>query len=388
MDPIAIRLTVAPDGANALKLGVDVRVLPLIDESEYNRIGRMVGRAKITTPSIGSGLRMAIGIGADASLRRDLIELSHSSPLGERIALDWLGDWALFGVEDGLATVRSWVALASDTLPQAPQKSPGSERRCAMSVITATALRTPAYLARSASRARSAPPCSSPWPRNSPRTQRRGVVAWNEGPAYKGQRTVHIAIAAGQVGHDAPGGDIWYALTGDALMFTLSEEVLHHLLDERHGGKGTRAAAKPANEPQLVLEWASAVGGPLRTLFGWLLETGALESSKGRRRAENFLRGAPGASLGALALAYEGAEPVPPDGGHYTLAADGVRDAARGSAILTRWPPCSSPGSPVARLMSAVLRFRGELAFDDEPHVEGVPHMQSLHARVELGLKP
>jgi hypothetical protein len=96
----------------------------------------------------------------------------------------------------------------------------------------------------------------------------------------------------------------------------------------------------------------------------------------------------PGADLHAIALAYEGAEPLPPDGGHYTLAADGVRDPARGSAVRERWPAVPVAGSPVERLMTAVSRFRGEIALDQEPHVEGQAVMQSLHARVTLGLKP
>jgi hypothetical protein len=384
MDPVAIRLAITPDGPNALKLTADVRILPLVDDSEYNRISRMVGRAKIVTPALGSGLRWSMGIGADASLRRDLTQLSRNSPLGERIALDWLGDWLLVGVEDRTETVRSWFALDTNAVPQAPANE--NDRENDRRNMYATVLQTPAYLAFGVDNvigaalfltvAKKLIGDASP-----------GLVTWNEGPAYKGQRTVHIAVAAEKLGSDTPGGDVWYALSNDALIFALSEPVLHHLLDERRGGKGTRAAAKISNETQFVLEWSSV--GPLRQLLGWLLEKTAVDSiNRSRNRAENFLRGAPGADLHALALAYEGAEPLPPDGGHYTLAADGVRDPARGSAVRERWPALPVAGSPVERLMTAVSRFRGEIAIDQEQHVEGQAAMQSLHARVTLGLKP
>ncbi len=147
IDPVAIRLSIAPDGTSALKLTADVRILPLIEDSEYNRISRMVGRAKIVTPALGGGMRWSMGIGADASLRRDLTQLSRNSPLGERIALDWLGDWLLVGVEDRIETVRgTWLALDSrNDLPQAPADS--SDRETGRRDMYATALQTPLYLA-------------------------------------------------------------------------------------------------------------------------------------------------------------------------------------------------------------------------------------------------
>jgi hypothetical protein len=282
MDPVAIRLSIAPDGTNALKLTADVRILPLIEDSEYNRISRMVGRAKIVTPVLGGGMRWSMGIGADASLRRELTQLSRNSPLGERIALDWLGDWLLVGVEDRIETVRTWLALDSNDLPQAPADS--NDRETGRRDMYAAALQTPLYLAFGVDNAIGAALFLTVAKKfigdASP-----GLVAWNEGPAYKGQRVVHISVASEKLGSDTPGGDVWYALSGDALIFALSEPVLHHILDERKGGKGTRAAAKTSNETQFVFEWASV--GPLRQLLGWLLEKTA--RTEARHHEDHFL---------------------------------------------------------------------------------------------------
>jgi hypothetical protein len=384
LDPICLRLAVEPDGKSGTKLTADLRVLPLIEGTEYREIGEMVGHARLTTPMIGAGLRAVIGIGADAKLRRELNRLAGSSPLGGSISLDWLGDWLFFGVEDRAEVARSLMVLERSAVPQAPSGDEDRSRKDEFS----TALKTPVYLSIGLrnlvgatlflSAAKKLVGDAAP-----------GVVQWGEGPLYKGMHTVHIAVAPKQMGSNQPGADIWYAISDSALVFTLSESVLHHVLDERAGGKGTQSVEKQDGTAQFVIDWASEKGQPLNTILGWLLEASSLDSgARSRFRAEAFLRGAPGANLREVALAYEGSEPVPPDGGHYTLAPDGVRDPARGSAVVERWPAIPVPGSPIEKLVTAVARFRAEIAFDDEPKLEGKPAMRSLHARVILGLRP
>jgi hypothetical protein len=382
MDPVAIRIGVEPDGKAGTRLTVDVRVLPLIEGTSYRDIAETVGHARVATPAIAAGARGVIGIGADARLRREVSRLASSSPLGDRIALDWLGDWIFWGVEDRAEVARTVLALEPHGVPQAPAASERDHKD-----EFATALKTPVYLAIGLNNlvgatlfltaARKLVSDAAP-----------GLVTWGEGPLYKGTHTVHIAIAPKSISNGAPGADLWYAIADSALVLALSESVLHRVLDERAGGKGTRSVDKDG-APQLVVEWASERGQPLNRLLGWLLEAAGLESMpRSRARAEVLLRGAPGASLREIGLAYEGSEPVPADGGHYTLAPDGVRDPARGSAVLEKWPALPVPGSPVERLLGAVARFRGEVGFDDEPKLEGKPAMRSLHARVTLGLRP
>ncbi len=384
MDPIAVRFTFGRAGAATGQLTVDVRVLPLIDGTDYHKIEETVGRARLTTPPVAAGLRAVLGVGADAELRREVAHLAGSNPFGQRIALDWLGEWILFGVEDRPEIAHTLLAVEPRAVPQAPA---AARERAPWSRQFEVALRTPVYLAIGVRNllgatlflgaAKKLVGDAAP-----------GIVSWAEGAPYKGTRIVHVSVAPRSLDRSAPGADLFYALGDEALLVTLHEDVLRHLIDERAGGKGTQPVDRQDGSTQLAVEWASGKGSPLQQVFGWLLEAATLEQmAESRARAEALLRGAPGAPLRATGLLYEGAAPLPADGGAYTLAHDGVRDPARGSPALPRWPTMPVAGSPVERLLGAVARFRGEVAFDDEPAVEGHTGMRSLHARVTLGLR-
>jgi hypothetical protein len=383
LDPILVRIGVQPDGKGT-RMVADVRVLPLIEGTSYREIGEMAGRARLATPAIPSGLRAVFGIGTEARLRRELTQMATASPFGGKIALDWLGDWLFFGVEDRVETVRAAVAVGAAHLPQAPT----DEEERMPDRVFADALQCPVYLAIGLHNMVGAALFLTAVKKFASDAA-PGVITWTEGSPYKGTRLVHIAIAAKSIDRSLPdGANLWYALTNGALIFTLSESVLHHVLDERAGKNATRAVEPKQPGAQFVLDWASDAGAPLQQLLGWLLEAAGLESmSISRARADAYLTGAPGEPLRELALAYEGSEPLPPDGGHYTLGPEGVRDPVRGSAVLEKWPAVPVAGSPVERLLAAVARFRGEVGFDDEPKVAGQPAMRSLHARVVLGLR-
>ena len=130
------------------------------------------------------------------------------------------------------------------------------------------------------------------------------------------------------------------------------------------------------------------------TVLSWLLSQAVIqESGPARAHAEALLRGASDRTLDekalrALALAYFGAVPMPPHGGSYSLAPDGVRDPSRGTASSPRWPSLPVPGSMVDALLGSVGRFRSEIAFDPEGRPRKDGHgMQSLHVRATIGLR-
>ena len=89
----------------------------------------------------------------------------------------------------------------------------------------------------------------------------------------------------------------------------------------------------------------------------------------------------------ALAFAYFGAAPAPPDGGAYTLAPEGLRDPVRGTLYAPKWPPLPVAGSPVAKVMSALAALRTEIGFDDESGSQAANPMRSLHARATFDLR-
>ena len=79
IDPVAIRLTLPPDGRGPLS--ADVRVLPIITGTDYADMLRTVGRARVDLAAGTGGLRTAIGIGADAEIRRLVTRSLREMPM-------------------------------------------------------------------------------------------------------------------------------------------------------------------------------------------------------------------------------------------------------------------------------------------------------------------
>ena len=385
VDPVLVRIKVETVGKDT-RLIADVRVLPLIESSEYRELNELVGKARVVTPTLTSGLRTVFAIGADAKLRRELNHLMGSSPLAGRFVLDWLGDWLLFGVEDRPEIGAALLAIEPSAVPQAPGAEPRNRKFDAQLGAIA---RAPLYLAIGIRNMLGAAVFLT-GARKLATEAAPGVVEWGEGAPYKTARVVHIAVAAKSIGQGTPSIGLYYTLFDGVFIISFSERTVQSLVDERLSKTGTDSAELAQKDAtQFVLQWASGKGSPLNTTLGWLLESMGLKSvDQSRARAEALLRGAPGADLRTIGLAYEGAVPIPLDGGTYMLGPDGVRDPVRGSAIVEKWPSMPVAGSAVDKLLSAIMSFRGEVSFDDEPAVAGQPVMHSLSARVVLGTKP
>jgi hypothetical protein len=141
-----------------------------------------------------------------------------------------------------------------------------------------------------------------------------------------------------------------------------------------------------------VVELATARDRGLWTALLWALQG---QANRGHARAllaaEALLRGAPEtaadpAAFARLATAYLGSVPITPSGSAaFVLGPDGAGDPTHGSEVRPHHPPLPVTGSPIATLMDRLTRFRGEIAFDDEPGKHDPP-LKSLHARAELAL--
>jgi hypothetical protein len=130
--------------------------------------------------------------------------------------------------------------------------------------------------------------------------------------------------------------------------------------------------------------------GATTTLASWLLEEAALAGRDASRdEAWSLFHGAPDltgddAAFRALALAYLGHVPTPPDGGAYSNAPDGVTDPARGSSHSPIYPAVPVPGSPAEKTLRAIAGLRVETSFDDEPRAGAKDPVRSLHAKVTI----
>ena len=184
---------------------------------------------------------------------------------------------------------------------------------------------------------------------------------------------------------------IFYAMCNGALLVSLQEWTLRKVIDGRLDGHGPVAhAPKAPGGAQLAVDLGGDPAGGLWTALGWIAETALHEgASHARARARALLVGAPAASdFRALAMAYFGEIPTPPDGGIYTRAKDGISDPSRGTAHAPSWPALPVRGSPVGAVVDAVAGVRTELSFDDEgPGARPDERFQSLRARATITLR-
>ncbi|MFS8068471.1 MAG: hypothetical protein ACMG6S_19100, partial [Byssovorax sp.] len=227
-----------------------------------------------------------------------------------------------------------------------------------------------------------------------------GAIQWGEQGKERDVSIVRIAVAEDLGGGQGEPGaakksdiEIYYALTRGVFLASLDERTLRRLVGDLVDGRGPSPVKAGAGGSQLVVDLAGEKQGAIFTVLSWLLTQESIEvGSSSREMAEALLVGARDRAgdpraIRALGLAYLGSVPVPPEGGAFTLAADGLHDPRRGSASAPVWPQVPVAGSPVDKLLSAVGRFRSEIAFDREGPGKGDTGVLSLHARVTLGLR-
>ncbi|MGO8993496.1 MAG: hypothetical protein ACLQVI_09205 [Polyangiaceae bacterium] len=409
IDPIALRLTFEPLGnGDDTRMTVDLRELPLIDMSSYRDIAEEAGEARFEADPIGNGGRVVIGIGERSELRKLLSDVRSFSRKHE-LKFDWMGSWAMLGVLDRSSIAEATIALDRD-LPQKPDFDEDRHVSDAdlvhqiakLPLYAAVAVKNPLGATLALAAIKSLADDATP-----------GLVDWGEAGTYRDVAVVRVGVnskrAKEEFGEEVA-VQFFYALTQGALVVSLSEATLHHLIDDRLDGKGPKSPAdaeKAGNAnregAQFALELASDKGKGLWTSLMWQLEYGVVgrDSSLAARNAEALLRGAPEsasdpAAMRALAFAYFGAAPLTPDGAAFSLAPEGVRDPFRGTPYAPSWPPLPVKGSPVDALMTAIAHARGELSFDDEGELAQKaptsqtskgPKMTSLHARLTMDLK-
>ena len=121
IDPVAIRIALPPDGRGPLS--ADVRVLPIITGTDYADVLRTVGHARVELGGGGGGgLRTALGIGPDAEIRQLLTRSLREMPLVGSLKADWMGDWALLGMDD-TATPASREAIRKEATTGVSERS-------------------------------------------------------------------------------------------------------------------------------------------------------------------------------------------------------------------------------------------------------------------------
>jgi hypothetical protein len=401
IDPAVLRLgTVGP---KADTITAELRVLPLIEGTDYKDILELAGQARVKAPPVADGVRAVVGIGPNARLRRELSGLAMGALGRHAFKLDFLGDWAMVGLADRPRIADVAQKLRAE-IPQKPEAEPTKHVD-----DVAEAARIPAYAAVEV-RSTSGAALALAALRKMADETLRGMLSWNDVGVEHGTTVFRVAIGrrredgAENPQQERPELSLFYALTDKAFLLSLDEGVLHQLVRDLAEGRGPVAddpgksppgdRTNASNASQLVFDLTGEREGGLFTVLAWFFSEQLVgASSPSRAQAEAVLRGAPerasdAAATRALAFAYFGAVPTPPYGGVYTLATDGLHDPALGSASAPRWPPLPVAGSTVDKLLGAIGRFRSEVAFDSEGHDPRTGRaMQSLHVRAAMGLR-
>jgi hypothetical protein len=374
MDPACLRLTLDTTGKHALH--ADFRILPIIEDSDYRKMQRSVGEARIDDPASASGALVSLGVGPRAELRKLLTEFTRELPSALRAQLDWLGEVAFVGVEDRFNSKLLFDIYNSQDhsrdddiakiLTEAPIHAGVAVRNRLTAAITLAAIRKMAL--------ETAP----------------GAIEWREHGKHKGVPYVAIgASRAGEARRFAGDVTLYYAFCKDYLLLSLSEATLKARIEDCTAGKLAKPAGKGTaggkQSAQLVFALAMKKGGPFWQLISAGIDAALDDAHQASRRVANTLvRGAPGldsAALRQLAQAYFGNVPVDVDGREPLAKPELVRfhRFGRHGRDKVRITPATE-NSPAGLLTSAFAHARSDVAFDDEPQVKGVTEpLRSLH---------
>ncbi len=385
IDPAAVRVAV-DRGPAGTTLTADLRVVPLIDGTDYREILEMAGQARVDARPGGAGARVVVGIGENARLRRELSGIARGFSGKHNLGLDFLGEWAMLGCEDRPALAEAVVALEHD-LPQLPTED---ARR---GNVVGVAARVPAFAAVGVKSMAGATLALAAL-HGIADDVLPGGITWAAAGTERDVPMVRVAMAEDRgrrrdAGEEKKGEvEIFYALTSGVFLVSLRESTLRRQIDALLDGHGPGPAA-PASGSQLVIDVSGDRQGALFTVLSWLLTQETLRADVGSRALAEalFVGGRDPAALQALGMAYFGAVPVPAEGGAWTFGPDGVHHPARGSDSAPVWPAVPVPGGTVDKLLGAVSSFRSEIAFDREGSGKGSQTLLSLHARVTLGLR-
>jgi hypothetical protein len=388
IDPVAIRLDIEGEG-DAQVAHVEVRVLPLIEGTEYNEILDVVGDTRVKVPELSEGARAVWAVG-DTDLRRELNGMARMLGGGEKVGIDWLGDWVMLGSLDRAAVLE--MAELEHLGVQLPEER-GLDREAhdlemarrvgRLPLYAAADVRNPAGLVAALAGLRTALNGVAP-----------GMVTWGEHKRHGEVPIVRVGISPTAPDEGArqfaEAVALYYAQAGGVIVLALDLGVLEALIDRILGGNVPDAGQE--DDPQFVLATRTRAGRAIWTGILWMLQGQANGAQKrARAAAEAILRGIPSAAKDArrfreTSLAYLGSVPVSASGrSDFTLEPDGVHDSVHGSQVTPTYPELPVEGSPLAILMQRLVGVQAEVSFDREP-VTGQEDARSLHTVFELRL--
>ena len=368
IDPIAVRLVRSADGK---RLGVDARMLPLIERSEYDELIRLVGQGLVHPPKLSGAAQWTFAVGENARLRRELDKLGRMFGRDLGVHFGWLGDWVMLGAGEGAglwdaAVLAQLVPMIRDTRPRI-RDAEVIRLLDRLTVYAGVHVKNPLILAATLGAVRAWVQRTAP-----------GMVEWRDGPVHNGVRTV-VVEAAIEDDRGVPPVRIRYAIAKDVLLVSLHEPTLLARIDDVLQGRAPRAVRDDQIEGavQTHVAFAPAASGP-----SWLTRIGqaALESEVLRQRTGAFrdmevlalgLReGIPGREK---ALAYLGYEPAVVQGGTFEVGTGGrLRHSIYGTEMEPLVPEIPVAGGAITTVIEKLAELRAAISFEGKGNHRGL----------------
>ncbi len=386
IDPAALRIS-TEDG-QVRRISTDLRVMPLLTQGDFRELIEMVGDARLTVAPLESGLRMVVGLGADARFRRELDRALDLDKFAKNLSLDLIGDWAMLGMtETGTA-----LGLLERTEPalrgcSSPRDRPSMAELTQIPAYAAVAINnTPAAVLGLATL------------RKLLESVLGDELRWDQLKKQGKTSITRIGLGTDEEGPSRSHGleriDVYFALLRDALYVSTNEGTLRALIDQHVEGRGPAVTRQPPPTPsQAFLEFRPKP----RVAFEQFLMAAALRATLGdiemeRVDAEGLFGGVPEllenpALFAGMAEAYLGYVPRPLHGGSFSYGPLGLESRDLGSRMHPKLPRRSELGARYRTFLEGLLGARASVAFDvEDPKAR--PVARSLHTRLEFEFKP
>ncbi len=369
IDPIAVQIKLNGDD-----LEVDARMLPLIDQSDYNDLQEMVGQQTMQPPPLAHGAQMALAVGKDAGLRRFVDQMAYNFTGNNKLGLNWLGDWVVIGTSDRSGL---WdAALGMGTMPMTDEAIMRDElgllqrlplfmaahvRNGLGLAAMLTALRT--YIDQAAG----------------------GLVAWESAEPYR-DLTIQSLRETTALRTSRDPITLYYVVVKDVFLMTLDRATLELQIDAlMDADEGTEAQAL-AYQPQSAITFKPKQGKSwmVQTLLG-MIEHTTIQNHKASLRSQEALLHAfgPKRSLDPkLGLLWLGHQPASVHGGTWSTDKGLLSHSLYGSELSPTVPALPIQDSPVTQALQRLSLLDLELSFEGEG-----PH-RGLHTRLKLIRQP
>lgn len=361
IDPIAAQIHRSKDGDYT----VDARMLPLIDNSEYNDLRRYVGDTRMAAPPVGYSAHIAVAIAEDARLRRWADDIAFQTTGNNKLGINWLGDWVMAGIGDRSGL---WdLALAGEIVDPGP--NPPNRRRDLEAAIARAPVYVAAHVRNKLGLAAMLTALRAYSEQSAP-----GLVSWGAGDPYRDiaisevKETMALRSARDPV-------KLSYATVGDVFILSLDratlEEQIDAFLDGNHDGPADHQAVISMN-PDPDKSWlkhvlsglaeAQAYSNHVVTARGWDILArgrGGLPTDAAQRRA--------------LAMTWLGHEPVGLHGQVYDLDASGlIACPTYGSIPSPNVPELPVGNSPFTDAMDELAGLQMSISFEGENEHQGL----------------